>query len=758
MMLLLAVLLGTAQSAGSGYDLPERYWLNPVNDTFIDSARANENFGREPSLVLGPGKAILINFPQTRWAGLDGRRVESAELVLVFSRPAANLGLSVSMLKNPWGEGGGRSLRFDRPDPSVTPWGGATWKHAIQGPGGVSWQTDGAAGASDATALEGIDAVAEGRNLKITGLGPAVQAMIDRPDQNHGLRIESPADVAFFSGEFTAERPQLNITFAQPESEPVGSDLIALSLTPPSGAKNGNPGEYTLLIKNIGAAEASGGRVEWTDPAGTRTSIDLPSSIAAGQTATVRLPATYREEPTDPRRFTASALIVQDGDINPGNNSIRAYSGGLKVAFEADASTLEQIREISPFREPMILFRHTVEKFNHYVLPHSRFIGNPDGIHERLNLVADVSEADIRVDLSGLGKPSAIDLEFLLARSLVSIDPAVVTPPEGVEVPWDNRRHALGWFPDTRDDGLRIPGLELPLFGFASDTSSVPLFANGLISRQEAFAINRNIGKRGDARQFPWDIMEQGLLIRAVGLTGNLLDKTAIGIFKPGSSQPIAVGDTGGTGMVYFGPSQLPEPLFTEITRMPQNAWLRIEATNGLDSASAWLPAYQALDWFVRGNRGLMSVELRFPIATKGADRTQDLAANKVVADSSGRYPAELTPLVDGNVETAVDLFPSQWVEIDLARDRTIGLVEIHVGGGSLDQFDILFYGTSQTAESASRWASVNDGNTILNTYGKGLFLPIAAPARSARYVRIVNRGKEKATLTGIHIYPAKGN
>lgn len=758
-MLPLAVLLGAAQVAGpSGYDLPERYFLAPIKDTFIDSSRAEENFGREPSLVLGPGKVILIDFPETKWLGLSGKRVQSAELVLTFSRPAANLGLAVSMIKTPWGEGGGRSLRFDKPDPNVVPWGGATWKRAIQGNGGASWHTDGATGPADATPLEGIDAVAEGRTLKITGLGSAVQAIIDRPDQNFGLRIESQADVAFFSGEFTAERPKLNIEFAEPPAASGGGDLAAIALQAPSGAKSGSPVEYALLIKNVGQSAVPGGRVEWADPSGARTSVTIPGPVQGGQTVTVKLPATYALDPADPRKFVASALVVQDGDGNLGNNSIRAYSGGLNVAFVANADTLNKLGEISPNNEPSLLYRQIIERFNAYVFPYSRFIGNPDGIHERVNLVIDPTAADIVVNLDHLAELDPITLESALARALLPVNPGVVTPPPGTPAPFDARRHSLGWFPDTRDDGLRIPGLELPQFGFASDTDTVPLFENGLLSRQEAFAINRNIGKRGADRKMPWDIMEQGLLIRTVGLTGNLLDKTAVGLFKPGSTEPIAVGDTGGTGMVYFGPSQLKDSLFTDIAKSPENAWLRVEVTNGFDSASAWLPAYQALDWFVRGNRGLMSVELRFPITTKGADRTQDLALSKVVADSSGRYPAELAALVDGNAESTVDLFPGQWIEIDLARDRTVGLIEIGVVQGRLDQFDILFYGTSQTAESASRWASINDGDTILHTYGSGKVLPIAAPARSARYVRIVNRGKEKATLNGVQVFPTKGN
>lgn len=758
MMLTLAVLLGLAQT--NSINLPERAYLNPVADTFIDPATADVNYGREPALVLGSRRAILIAFPQLAWEAYEGKKVKSAQLVFTFSRGSANLPFTISELKTPWGEGEGRSLRFDRPDPKVIPYGGATWRNAKQGKDGTKWQTDGALGASDIAPLTGIEALSSTNNLTLTGLGPAVQGMIDRPGQSFGLRIESPSDVAFQSGEYSKDRPRLEIVWE--EAAPTGPDLALITLNPQFEAgkspRNGELTTYNAIVKNVGSAAVPSARLEWTDPAGSRSSIDVPGAIAPNSTKTVRFQATFRGETSDPRKHLTRANVISDSDVNLGNNHLVHYSTGLTVAVEATPEQLEALRSITPAGDVALLFQKTAARFNNYILPYSRFVRNPEGIFERINITLNPSEADIRVTLPETAI-TAESFEQAIARSLVPLTEAYAFPPQG-NVPWDTQTLSLGWLPDTRDDGMRIPGLELPSFGFAVEAQGPPLFTNGLISRQEAWALQTLIGKRGKDRKFPWPTFDQGMLIRANGLTGEQLMGTVIGIFKANETQPIAVANSGTSGFVYFSANMFKTPPFKDLATSPENAWYRVEATNGYETATAWLPAWQVLDWYTRGNSSISNFEMRFALPSRGIDRTQDLAAGKLVIDSADRFPAQLNALVDGNRETAVELFPGQWIEVDLGRDRSFAQVEIDVAAGELNEFDILVYGTSQTAAGAIKWASINEGNYIGRVYGgkqeSGVRIPISGLSRQARYLRIVSRSLSKATLSGLVVRPVR--
>lgn len=762
MMLPLVVLLGVTQP-NSMINLPERANLNPVADTFIDPSAPDMNFGREPALVLGNRRAILMSFPQLSWEGYAGKKVKSAQLVFAFSRGSANMPFTISEIRTPWGEGEGRSLRFDKPDPKVVPYGGATWRNSRQGRDGSKWQTEGALGTSDIAPISGADVISSSEKLTLTGLAGVVQNMIDRPNSSFGIRIESAADVAFFSGEYTEQRPRLEIVWE--DAPATGPDLALITLMPQVEAgkspRNGELTTYNAIVKNVGSADVPSARLEWTDATGSRNSVDIPGPIAANSTKVVKFQANFRGETTDPRKFFLHGQVVCDTDVNQGNNHLNHYSTGLNVAIEATPAQLEALRAISPSKDATLLYQWAAARMNNYILPYSRFIRNPEGVFERINITLNPAEADIRVNLTDADLTED-GLQSAITKALIPLSEAYVVPPANATVPWDTATTSYGWLPDTRDDGMRIPGLELPSNGFAVDPQGPPLFSNGLISRQEAWALQSLVGKRGKDRKFPWVPLDQGLLIRTTGLTGEPLTEMVIGIFKPGDTKPLVISNSGRSGFVYFSANQFKDGLFKDIATSPENAWYRIEATNGYESASAWLPAWQVLDWYSRGNSSISNFEMRFLMPNKAIDKTQDLAAGKLVIDEADRFPAQLNAVVDGNPETSVDLFPGQWIEVDMGRDRTFGQVEIELASGELNAFDILVYGTSQTASSAFRWASINEGNYIGRVWGgevkAGTRIPISGLARQGRYLRLVNKSPEKVALSGLIIRPVRVN
>ena len=153
------------------------------------------------------------------------------------------------------------------------------------------------------------------------------------------------------------------------------------------------------------------------------------------------------------------------------------------------------------------------------------------------------------------------------------------------------------------------------------------------------------------------------------------------------------------------------------------------------------------------------SVEVRFSLPSDPLDLKEDLARDKLVVDSAGRFPAELIALVDGDPATTLDLFPEQWLEIDLGRDRLFGGIEFDVlASAPLAQYEMSFYKTSQRPEIAQVWFREADGARFFRKYGvkngNRLTGTVFAETVQGRYIRIVNRGAQKATLTGLRILP----
>ncbi|MFM9871838.1 MAG: hypothetical protein ACKVQS_00070 [Fimbriimonadaceae bacterium] len=728
--------------------------LAPVFDTYIDPSAPIENFGREPSLVLGSNRAILLDFPELSWHRFSGRKVKSARIILTLSRGANNIPLTISLVKKRWMEGDGRSLRFDRPDPANIPWGGATWNFAQQGKDGLKWSSGGGKGDSDISPVEGLTAEVIGRELILSGLGPAVQNRLENPWSSYGFRIETTAEAAFYSGEWNTERPRLDIQWE--ETSQAGADLALMTIS-----RNAESGQYRAIFKNIGNEPISAATLEFASKGSEAQTVAVPGPFQPGTTKSITFQSLAKEDQSDPRKVIVQTHLVATGDLNLGNNNLEYFPAGKSIAFEASDESLEAIKAISPSGEPLLLYQTILAKVNNFVFPFSRYLKSPEGIKLRLNLALDPATADYRVNLNDLKDFTPNSLTAATIKSLVPLNLSWRNPPSA-DAPWSTSSDDnFSWLPDTRDDGLRLPGLELPVIGFESTNNPIPLWNNGLVSRVETAYLQTQVGRLKPTFDALWASIKPGILIKILGANGEDLKNTEVSLYRNSSTSPIASGNSANGGLVYIGGDQVQGgSLFNKLSENGADGWLLVKATRGGATASTWLPVWQVLDWSVRGNESIPNVELRFNLPSQTLDQTQNLAKERIVTDSASRFPAQLASLVDENPSTGVDLEPKQWVEIDLGRDRVIGAIDLTFLKANYPNLDIFGYGTSQNANAAIRWVELSNLTQLAKIYGvanpPSTTIPIIHAAMQMRYVRIVNRGDKPASLSEIKVIPIK--
>jgi hypothetical protein len=730
--------------------LPIRAQLMPVVDTTIDPSTANINYGREPSLVLGSRRAILIDFPQLRWQRYNGKKLSSARLTFRLSRGTSVGNLSVATIKRPWSEGQGRSLRFDRPDPKLVPWGNATWSHAIQGKDGTRWDQPGATGTSDSSPITGVTATIEGQNLIIDGLTEAVQYQINNPGLAFGFRIETDSNIAFYSGEWTSERPTLNLTW---EDTPNPSSDLALIAVTPSGS-----GQYLALLKNLGGTAIETATLSTVDQNGTASPVGTVGPIPPGGTKSLTLTIRNNATKSDPRTgaVTIQAAAVNDGHL--GNNALTIYPAGMSIAFEASPERLADLKRLSPNADPMTTYQSVLEYMNTFVFPFSRFVQTPEGIVERLNLVLDPTTADLRVDLDQLASFDHTSIAAAITKALIPLNLGFRIPPSD-QAPYDRRIDSnLSWLADTRDDGLRIPSLELPTLGFDSANNSVPLWENGLISRIESAFLNNRLLAPTRTKGITWVSPSSGVLIRAANANGDSLTNTEI-VLQTSDGKAIST-NTGNAGIAYFTGDDLKKTGVFQTVESAPSAWVLVTASRSGARATTWLAAWQLLDWSVRGNSSLPSVELRFNIPAQAVDLNQELAQDKPVTDSANRFPAQLAALNDNNPNSELELASGQWVEIDLGRDRILAQIDLTIPSGTNPQLEFRVYGTSQTQSVAMRWIQLGNLAQLARLYGKEdasrTTIPIFGTLTQARYLMIFNPGQTTAKINQIRVYAAR--
>src|SRR5688572_11388270 len=134
-----------------------RYWT--VEDTVLESAQADGNFGGQSFLSCGSGKTFLIRFGDLRRALGPNKKITKASLVLTITGGSPAPLSQASEMLVPWGEGPTQVVVYGTvPAAVVAPAWSATWKHRRAGENAIPWQQPGATGVGDAKPLADIRA------------------------------------------------------------------------------------------------------------------------------------------------------------------------------------------------------------------------------------------------------------------------------------------------------------------------------------------------------------------------------------------------------------------------------------------------------------------------------------------------------------------------------------------------------------------------------------------------------------------------
>lgn len=741
--MIFALLLATQEVVAPTFD-----FRPVVEDTTLIQARARENFGREQYVLGGEGRVALLRFPDVAFRRPVGAKVKSASLKLTLLRPDAVGSVSVKRLLKSWGEGRGRSV----PNVSTKPgdplaFGNSSWEWSENGVSEGKWALGGAQHESDARDIEGVSAEQTGSTLTIQGLGSAVQNWIDRPLENNGLRLAFSKDAAFFAYDNGTQGPELTLEWEDGSSE--GPNLQIVSIEPTEYSGEQAPSKWKAVVKNIGSDASSVSSV-WKLPNGKSQSAGISGALGSGesQEVSVNLPSvlTYG----DPRRAMLALSVMVPGETDSSDNSLQVPIHGLPVFVGGDSA--------------ISLKQRSIEFLNTVVLPFSRFGFAPEGVTERLRLVADRSKAELVVEGSkaenqmGMGPWKSVDSVVVrnLARSLVPIsEDSTRSPLDGVKSPFFDRGQ-LGQLPDTRDDGMRFAGLTMPNIEWYLPKPTDPIFLeSGFLSRVEAGYLQTNIGKRGADRGWQNAKLPSGLVVRFLDTQGNPIEAGSSSVYglnnQKIAEKPISTGKLERGG---FLSAKIESKINLE------NPWLVAEVSQGGEKAQALVSLWDLYDWVLRGNNVAASADVVLMTSNVELDYETNLSTDKIVTDSAGRFPAELSLLVDGMMDTGVYLQPGAWVEIDLSRDRTFGMVEVSTEGEFFGALEIFSFKTGQNPTEAKPFyrdvrAKVTSG-LFGQKVGEVTSLGYKSAAVQSRYVRIINTGTSEVKLTNVKVCPAK--
>lgn len=727
--------------------VPPRARLQPVEDTMIDKALPDTNFGREPAIAAGKDKAILIRFPQLSYETRPGF-VSSAKLTLTFARQSNPGSLKIQKILAPWYEGAGREIRFDRVVNDQH--SGATWNHAVSGKAGKKWSAADFASVPDQPTVR-----TEAGTLVIEGIDKLVADAVNNPEKNFGWRLEFTGDVSFFSGEFAETRPLLE--FRSDAVPDIAGPDLAVTMVEPVGAD-----KWRVTVANNGMP-APASTVTLTSTSGETRTASVPAIDREG-TQTVEIAMSTKGDPTDQRRHTVSAR-VSSGGLVPNNDALTVYTAGIPVAVTLDPELATQLHAETHCSAAVALAK-AVTEVNERVLPQSRFFFAPEGCAARVRLTSTAPAGQtINISSKFEGMTAQQTVVAAISRSLTPFTAKHAFPPSNL-APFDPmRRVTVGSLPDTRDCGLRILGLEIPDISWPTNIdNALPLWENGMLSRTEvAWIANATSAKPVDL----WATISPGLLVHAMDASGFDIDGAELTLFRPAGEsvgEPLSTCKSQRGGLAFFpaakGSDGKAVPFTSNMAADGSNSWFLVKASKNGATASAWVPAWALLDWTARGTAGSPSVELRFMLPSEPLDAGQDMAFGKPATDSTGRFPAELSVVNDGDLATGVDFFPGTSLEIDMGRDRSFGQVEISTAPLALDSFEIKVYRTAQDPATALLWFKETSDGFMSRVFGKiqqGVTtVPYQAKVTQGRYLRLTHTGKAKVNLRSVVVRPIK--
>lgn len=697
------------RSADVGQGL--RYWA--VEDTFLDAADQDRNFGRDALLTAGPGRMVLIRFGDLQRAIGGERRVAEAELRLSLEIGSAPQLRAIGRVLQPWGEGPGRRGFFgrrDSPPAGQGPGWAATWRHRHAGPQPIGWQRAGADGPNDLSPVHGATSRVEGDELVIAGLGPAVQAMAERWYDNHGFGLQFANAVDFASSDAPQRRPRLVLKLEDARTAPE-PDLSVVSLTATAAAPNDGT-EWVAKIKNVGVATSRPCGGEWRIGHRRREPLRIERALAPGESVEVRLRTSARLD-ADPRQTEVMAVVLPEGaDARPANNAAASFENAVPVrltASKADWEALAAAWGVPADDAIQALFRLA----NETVLPHSRFSFAPEGSLERLRL--DGIELT-NEQANPLRTPSDWLRAIFEAAGLSGYR----------DMTWDGSgtglaplRRTVDLFPglmgggDTRDEGLLPEQLSLPYEPWRDPAIlGAYLPSTDLLAATDLVQLAAWRGKTGADRGSWSGLIPKTTVVRVANAWNQPIADLEIEFF------PVA----GGT--IPSSPAFKATTSARGVATLPQamdgaNRLLLVRATRGGVTEHGWLKAWHAVDAKARAGFDVAMVNLVLPLPDQKVDPSVNLALDRLILDEAETPPARLATLVDGKADTSCEFAAGHkgWIEIDLGRDRPLGEVRLSfVGDGVWPEFDLRIYGTGERAAQARTWVGEPDGGWSLRT------------------------------------------
>jgi hypothetical protein len=786
-----------ASVAHAAPELEYRHW--DVTDTFLDPAEPDRNFGGIRALVGGRGRVILIRYGDLNRAAGPFRDVRDASLHLTPLGPDRPVLRAVYQVSSPWGEGPLPTFGGMFADKKPTARGAATGSHRRAGEGGVAWQQPGGLGPGDAQPI--TDARLEEREggVAVTGLGKAVQAMLDRPYENGGLALVFDNEVEFASSQSASGRPRLRMDLA-PRPLGSGPDLSVVQIAPRDGTAEL---VYEARVKNVGTGRSEGFSATWYVGGRPGAGLDLPKGLEPGESTVLTLRRTAQVPESEAKHHPIGLRIRPLGpDAVAANDALEVHEGAIPLTIRVEEAVAEEIAQrgnLIGSRGAEDWAQEQIRIWNDGYFAQSRYGFAPDGIAQRVALeafevvptgsLAGLSprpgEALYRAPLGemrygfdermlrdvsrGLG---IVDLEAMNVRAedgRVALQQVGRPVARGGEDRWPG---VMGGG-DTRYDGHLPAQMNLPLQPVASTLMATePPEATGLFSTTDVAGWRSGAAGRAGSTGAYMYRMPNVVILRALDLQGRPIADAELSFFQMRGgriegAEPAFSLTTNRTGTVSLpnqGGGAQANP-FGDLGRGAENGLFLIRILKHGVPEWGWLKAWHLVDAASRGNADAMVLDLRFNPAGGPLDEG-DLARDRFVSSSEEIPPARLAALVDGSPGSDVELpVPAGgWIEIDLGRDRTIGEVTLVARGSEFwRRFDIVAYGTGQTAAEAMPWARETDWAwSWANRQDPDPAVPAAkhvayrnTPLRT-RYIRIINRSGEAGALAGIRVVPVR--
>lgn len=766
-----------------------------VEDTVLDRNTPDTPHGGDYTLVGGEGRTILIRFGSLASASSTNATVVDATLLLTPSSSYKLTLGSIGVVNRPWGEGPFKTLG-NPIKPGVEPPKdnsnafAATWKARMAGVSGAAWRTPGAIG-PDVTPIADAKGSARGNQFEISGLGPAVNAMLTDPGSNQGFALTFASDAEFYSSESSIGKPVLRVTFALRGDASPG-DVVVEDIVPIQGG-------FTAHLQNRGREAVSGLQATWTVDAQQGPTAALPGTIAPGQRQEVRFDGSVRTNGSD-HRYGALTLRVTSGanDRLLADKQLTVYTAGIPISVQVSSASLNALLKSSGARGrgPANWVQSQLDFVNEVVLARSRYSFSPEGCRERVRL-AEIKEVGPLIDgPAPIGIPvemtvresGAIPLDFdFIRRVLIAIGApnlALSDFPLGsanVKIA-DWNVGGLSLYPDltgggdTRyDGGLARQSLLPEIPTFDSALSAPGLEPTGLLSLLAVGALNAllqtSTANRPAARVSALSIMPTTVLLSAYDASGTPLKHVDLTFFQSHggvvSGDPAFTVATGDTGAALLPRRGVPGAQLTNAfgsRDIPADGAFLVRASGPNGTGWGWLKAWQLTDAAYRGDTEFASVPLYVFMTAGSIDRSVNRAVGRIVTDSAGSLPAKLSPLVDGQAKTSIALpeKAGDWIEVDLNRDWTLAELRLTaLNGTPWKRFAIKVYQTGQRAANAVEWFS--EANWAWSAQNRGVVdkagrvtVVYDGPAVQIRYIRIVCLEAGQAGLAQIEAFSTR--